>query len=298
VHLGNARTALLAWLWARSLGGRFLLRMEDVDAPRVRPGAEERQLEDLARLRLDWDGEVVRQSARSGLYDEAFERLRRAGAVYPCFCSRADIRAAASAPHGPEGARYPGTCRRLDPDEAERRLAAGEPAAWRFRAAGVVGFVDAVHGPVAEDLAAVSGDVVVRRRDGLHAYQLAVVVDDAAQGITHVLRGDDLLPSTARQIALRAALDLAPEPTYAHVAILLGPDGTRLAKRHGAVGVRELLDAGLPAERLVGWLAGTAGIGDGSPAEPGALLDAFALDRLNRDPVVVSEALLPSAAGG
>jgi glutamyl-tRNA synthetase len=297
MHLGNARTALLAWLWARAGGGRFLVRMEDVDTARARPGADEQQLRDLADLGLDWDGAVVYQSGRSALYDEAFERLRAAGAVYPCFCSRADIRAAASAPHGPEGAIYPGTCARLSAEEAATRLAAGEDAAWRFRAHGVVRFTDAVHGVVEEDLAAVSGDVVVRRRDGLHAYQLAVVVDDAAQGVTQVLRGDDLLPSTARQIALRAALGLEPDPTYAHVPLLLGPDGARLAKRHGAPSLREALDAH-GAERVVGWLAGSAGLGSGEPVSPADLVDGFDPAALAREPFVVRGPLLGSAAGG
>ncbi len=288
VHLGNARTALLAWLWARAGGGRFLLRLEDLDVARVREGAAERQLADLAALGLDWDGEVVAQSTRGDLYGAALRRLEDAGAVYPCFCSRADIRAAASAPHGVEGHRYPGTCRTLPAEVATARLSAGEEAALRFRADGTVTFDDAVHGPVSEELSD-TGDFVVRRRDGVVAYQLAVVVDDADQDVDQVLRGDDLLPSTGRQIALRAALGLTPEPRYAHVPLLLGPDGARLAKRHGAVGVRELLDAGLPAERLVGWLAHTAGLWPDAPASPSQLLEGFALDRLDRHAHTVME---------
>jgi glutamyl-tRNA synthetase len=287
VHLGNARTALLAWLWARAAGGRFLMRLEDLDLARVREGAAERQLADLHALGLDWDGEVVAQSTRGAAYAAALRRLEEAGAVYPCFCSRADIRAAASAPHGVEGHRYPGTCRALAPEVAAARLAAGEEAALRFRAEGTVTFADAVHGPLVEELSD-AGDFVVRRRDGVVAYQLAVVVDDADQGVDQVLRGDDLLPSTGRQFALRAALGLAPEPRYAHVPLLLGADGTRLAKRHGAVAVRELVDGGRSPQRLVGWLAHTAGLWPDAPATPEQLLDGFALDRLDRRPYTVA----------
>jgi glutamyl-tRNA synthetase len=269
LHLGNARTALLAWLWARHDGGRILLRVEDLDRARVRPGAEEAQRRDLAALGLDWDGPVVHQSERGALYAVALDRLEAAGLLYPCFCSRADIRAAASAPHGPEGPPYPGICRELDPDEAARRVAAGEQAALRFR----------------------EGDVVVRRRDGVVGYQLAVVVDDADQGVTHVLRGDDLEPSTARQLALWRVLGLGPEPRYAHVPLLLGPEGERLAKRHGAVSVAEALADGMTPEGLVGWLAWTAGLlPEPSPRRPAGLVEGFALARLSREPFTVRTA--------
>jgi glutamyl-tRNA synthetase len=269
LHLGNARTALLAWLWARRDGGHILLRMEDLDTARVRPGAEEAQRRDLAALGLDWDGPVVRQSARGALYAAAIGRLDAAGLLYPCFCSRADIRAAASAPHGPEGPPYPGTCRELDPEEAARRIAAGAQAALRFR----------------------DGDVVVRRRDGVVAYQLAVVVDDADQAVTHVLRGADLEPSTARQRSLWRALGLGSEPRYAHVPLLLGPDGERLAKRHGAVSVAGVLAGGLTAEALVGWLAWTAGLQrEPAPRRAADLIEDFDLSRLSHEPFTVADA--------
>jgi glutamyl-tRNA synthetase len=268
LHLGNARTALLAWLWARHDHGRVLLRIEDLDRARVRPGAEEAQRRDLAALGLDWDGAVVHQSEREPLYAAALQRLDAAGLLYPCFCSRADIRAAASAPHGPEGPPYPGTCRELDPAEAARRLAAGEQAALRFR----------------------ESDMVVRRRDGVVAYQLAVVVDDADQRVTHVLRGDDLEPSTSRQLALWHALELGPVPHYAHVPLLLGPDGERLAKRHGAVSVVEALEGATP-EELVGWLAWTAGLqAERAPRRTADLVEGFALARLSREPFTVRDA--------
>ena len=286
LHLGNARTALLAWLWARASGGRVLLRVEDLDRPRTRPGAERRQRDELARLGLDWDGEVVHQSERGALYDEAIARLVAAGLAYPCFCSRADVRAAASAPHGPEGPRYPGTCSDLDPGEAAARIERGEQASLRFRVpAAAIEWRDAVHGPRREALPASAGDVVIRRADGVIAYQLAVVVDDAAQGVTHVLRGDDLLASTARQVAVREALGLGPPPVHAHVPLLLGADGERLAKRHGAIGVGELLDAGVRPERLVGWLAWSAGLlAEDRPVRPRELVSGFAVERLARGP--------------
>jgi glutamyl-tRNA synthetase len=237
LHLGNLRTALLAWLFARSAGGRFLMRMEDLDYGRVRPGSDEEQLRDLAAIGLDWDGEVVYQSARLDLYAAAIATLRDAGRVYECFCTRAEIRASASAPHGPlpEGA-YPGTCLRLSAAELEEKRAGGRPPALRVRAdAEHVVFEDRLHGRQE----GVVDDFVVQRNDGAPAYNLAVVVDDAAQGIGEVVRGDDLLDSTPRQLFLARALGVSA-PRHAHVPLVLGPDGARLAKRHGDVTLREV----------------------------------------------------------
>jgi glutamyl-tRNA synthetase len=216
LHLGNLRTALLAWLFARSSGGRFLMRMEDLDTGRVRPGVEERQLADLQAIGIDWDGPVVRQSERLELYEATLARLD----TYPCYCTRGEIREAASAPHGPVGA-YPGTCRELTAAERAEREAAGRPPALRVRADGTV------------------DDFVVRRGDGVFAYNLAVVVDDADMAVDQVVRGDDLLDSTPRQVWLGRALGV-PLPDYVHVPLVLGPDSARLAKRHGAVTLREL----------------------------------------------------------
>ena len=235
LHLGNLRTALLAWLFARSAGSRFLVRMEDLDTGRVREGVAEAQLADLAAIRLDWDGEVVFQSQRLDRYEAAIEAL--GDLVYECYCTRAEIREAASAPHGPlpEGA-YPGTCLRLTAAELAARRASGRPPALRVRAgAARIVFADRLHG----DTEGVVDDFVVRRNDGAPAYNLAVVVDDAAQGVEEVVRGDDLLDSTPRQLFLARALGL-PEPAYAHVPLVLGPDGARLAKRHGAVTLRDV----------------------------------------------------------
>jgi glutamyl-tRNA synthetase len=260
LHLGNLRTALLAWWFARSAGSAFRVRMEDLDAARVRPGSAEEQLADLAAIGLDWDGEVVFQSTRGDLYDAALARLD----TYECFCTRAEIRAAASAPHGPVGA-YPGTCRALTEGERAARRAEGRSPALRVRAGdAVVGFEDRLHG----HCEGVVDDFVVRRNDGAHAYNLAVVVDDAAQGIEEVVRGDDLLDSTPRQIWLARALGL-PQVAYAHVPLVLGPDGARLAKRHGAVTLRDV-----PAAAARAWIERSLGFDDGEfdpvalPREP------------------------------
>jgi glutamyl-tRNA synthetase len=275
LHLGNLRTALLAWLFARSAGARFVVRMEDLDYGRVRAGAAARQLEDLAALGLDWDGEVVFQSARIDAYGQAVERLRAAGRVYECFCTRAEIRAAASAPHGPlpEGA-YPGTCLRLTEGERRRKRAGGRPPALRIRADGErVAFTDRLHG----EQAGVVDDFVIVRNDGAPAYNLAVVVDDAWQRIGEVVRGDDLLESTPRQLFLAGLLGFEA-PSYAHVPLVLGPDGARLAKRHGAVTLDDLAP-----RAALGWMAGTLRM---PPAERAAdLLPAFDPALLPRDPV-------------
>jgi glutamyl-tRNA synthetase len=252
LHVGNLRTALLAWLFARSAGSRFLVRMEDLDTGRVRAGVAEEQLSDLAALGLDWDGDVVWQSSRLGLYSEALEALRGERLLYECYCTRAEIREAASAAHGPlpEGA-YPGTCLRLSAAELAEKRASGRPPALRVRAAGArVGFDDRLLGRVE----GVVDDFVVRRGDGAFAYNLAVVVDDADQGVEEVVRGSDLADSTPRQLWLARALGL-PEPSYAHVPLVLGPDGARLAKRHGAVTLRDV-----PAADALAWMASSLGL--------------------------------------
>jgi glutamyl-tRNA synthetase len=278
LHLGNLRTALIAWLEARAQGSRFLVRMEDLDTGRVRAGMAEQQLADLAALGLDWDGEVVFQSGRMALYAEAIERLQAAGALYECFCTRAEIRAAASAPHGPlpEGA-YPGTCLHLTDAERRERRAAGRQPALRVRAeAAEVGFEDRVLGWVE----GVVDDFVVQRNDGAPAYNLAVVVDDAAQGIGEVVRGDDLAETTPRQLFLARRLAL-PEPAYAHVPLVLGADGSRLAKRHGSVTLREVApDAALC------WMCASLGLPAASA--PAELVERFSLGALPRAPTVLT----------
>ncbi len=285
LHLGNLRTALVAWLFARSSGGRFLVRMEDLDRATATPRHESRQLEDLAAIGLDWEGEVVRQSDRFALFDSAIARLDAASLTYPCYCSRREIREAPSAPHGPapRGA-YPGTCRRLTPAERADREAAGRPPALRLRATGqVVGFTDRIAGPVE----AVVDDVVLRRNDGVPAYNLAVVVDDAAQGVEEVVRGDDLLLSTPRQISLGRLLDL-PQPAYAHVPLVLGADGSRLAKRHGPVTLVDLAASGQTAAEVLSRLAASLGLAaPGEAVTAVDLIERFDPGVLPRKPSVV-----------
>jgi glutamyl-tRNA synthetase len=265
LHLGNLRTALLAWLFARSVGARFLVRIEDLDAGRVRPGFAAAQLDDLAALGLDWDGDVVAQSGRTALYEAALARLD----VYECFCTRAEIRESASAAHGPPD-HYPGTCRSLTAAERAARRAAGRAPALRVRAGGeVVGFADRLLGAYSAPV----DDFVVRRNDGAFAYNLAVVVDDGAQGVEEVVRGADLIDSTPRQLWLARALGL-PEPSYAHVPLVLGPDGSRLAKRHGAVTLREV-----DAPAALRWMARSLGLAGATPHDMLAGFDPAALPR-------------------
>lgn len=236
LHVGNLRTAILAWLFARSTGRRFLMRVEDLD--RARAGAEAEQLRDLAAIGVTWDGGVVRQTDREPLYAEAISRLAAAGLTYECFCTRREIQEAPSAPHAPQGA-YPGTCRNLDPAERDFKRTL-RPAAIRLRSAMAEWTVeDLLHG----QYTGVVDDFVLRRNDGVTAYNLAVVVDDAAQGIDQVVRGDDLLPSTPRQAYLASLLNI-PLPEYAHVPLVVNSDGARLAKRDGAVTLADLAAAG------------------------------------------------------
>jgi glutamyl-tRNA synthetase len=288
LHLGNLRTALLAWLFARSAGARFLIRVEDLDRSRVRPGVEEAQLSDLRALGLDWDGPVAHQSERMELYEEAIERLDAEGVLYPCYCTRAEIRAAASAPHGiPASDRYPGTCRELTAAERSEREASGRPPALRVRSQGTsIAFEDRLLGRFEEEV----DDFVVRRNDGAPAYQLAVVVDDAMQDIDEVVRGADLLDSTPRQIYLHRVLGL-PSPGYAHVPLVLGPDGRRLAKRHGAVTLADREALGEDPREVLAWMARSLGLAAaGESLAPADLLARFDPARLPLDPTVWSPA--------
>jgi glutamyl-tRNA synthetase len=251
------RTALLAWLYARAQGAPFLMRVEDLDAGRVRPHFEAQQLADLAAIGLDWDGRVERQSERLELYEAALEQLGADGALSPCWCTRAEIREASSAPHGPlpEG-HYPGTCRRLTAAQRAEREASGRPPALRVDAGSAsVTFVDRLHGTQQ----GVVDDFVVRRNDGAFAYNLAVVVDDGAQAIGEIVRGDDLLDSTPRQLWLARRLGLRA-PTFAHVPLVLGRDGARLAKRHGAVTLADRLEQGESADDVRAQLAASVGL--------------------------------------
>jgi glutamyl-tRNA synthetase len=252
LHAGNLRTAVLAWLFARSAGSPFLLRIEDLDRVASREEHVRSHLDDLAALGIDWDGPVVRQSDRFALYEEALAALDAEGLLYPCYCSRREVQAAVSAPHGPvPGGAYPGTCRDLGPADRAAREDAGRRPAWRVRAGGErVAVEDRLRGRVE----AVIDDFVVRRADGAPAYQVAVVVDDDAQGVGEVVRGDDLLDTTPRQVWLARRLGLRV-PGYAHVPLVLGRDGRRLAKRHGDVTLGDLRRRGVPATALLGAIA-------------------------------------------
>jgi glutamyl-tRNA synthetase len=286
LHLGNLRTALLAWLFARSAGARFLIRVEDLDRSRVRPAVQEAQLSDLKALGLDWDAPILRQSERMDMYEEAIARLDAGGLLYPCYCTRAEIRAAASAPHGiPTSGRYPGTCRELTAAQRAVREASGRPPALRVRAEGArVAFEDRLLGRFEEEV----DDFVVRRNDGTPAYQLAVVVDDAAQGIGEVVRGADLADSTPRQILLSLLLGL-PAPRYVHVPLVLGPDGRRLAKRHGDVTLSDRAAMGEGPDEVRAWMACSLGLASvGETPAPNDLIVRFDPERLPREPTVWS----------
>jgi glutamyl-tRNA synthetase len=272
LHLGGAWTALASWVVARRAGapdraprpggGASTLRFEDLDTARVASGARSRIEDDLLWLGLDWDEEPVEQSKRGRIYEEAVTTLAARGLVYPCDCSRAEIARAASAPHEGEETVYPGSCRDRDPARPMKR-----PPALRVRVPDeVIAYEDGALGPLSQDLAGEVGDFVLRRGDGVFAYQLAVVVDDAAMGITDVVRGADLVRSTPRQIWLARALGLAP-PRHVHVPVVVAPDGTRLEKRTPRATVRSLRDAGVSAHAVVGALAHGLGLwADRTPA--------------------------------
>ncbi len=307
LHLGGAATFLIAWLEARAAGGSLVMRVEDLDSARARPGAAAALLAELRWLGLDWDegpdvggaaGPFV-QSERTDRYEAAVASLGARGLVYPCDCSRAEIARAASAPHGPddEGPRYPGTCRPFGlrprafrrPPALRFALPEGARAAFRELGPGGRGERDV---PVGET----TGDFVLRRGDGAYAYQLAVVVDDLAMGVTHVVRGADLAPSTPRQALLWGLLGDRPPPLYLHTPLVLGPDGERLAKRHRGVPVRDQREAGRRAPEVWGPLAHALGlVDDPRPRSARELLALYERGRLAAGPVGAPAALLAGA---
>jgi glutamyl-tRNA synthetase len=265
LHLGSAACALVSYAWARSRGGTFVLRVEDIDTPRVKPGLEARQIEDLRWLGVDWDegpdvGGVhapYRQSERLDRYDDALKSLAERGLTYYCDCSRADIARVASAPHeGDEGPRYPGTCRDLGMNDRSWKRS---PAVRLKVPDREVGGEDGLQGSFTENVWQRVGDFVLRRGDGVYAYQLAVVVDDLAMGITDVVRGADLLGSTARQMLLAELLGSSP-PRYAHHAMIIAADGGRLAKRAGGATLRDERAAGTTGGEIVSRLATALGL--------------------------------------
>ena len=290
-HVGNARSYLIAWLSARSQNAEVRLRIEDIDSPRIKPGSAELILEDLRWLGLNFSGEPIIQTQRLPLYEAALKRLRTLEMIYPCTCSRGDIEQAASAPHlEHEGPCYPGTC-------SHRRAADAEsindrPFAWRFRVTDSPTFTDRSLGSVSIDIRELGGDFVVWKSAGTPAYQLAVVVDDAEMGITEVIRGDDLVPSTPRQLLLYRALGLLP-PVFAHVPLVVGMDGRRLAKRHGDTRLASLRKAGVQPEALIGLLAWSCGwLDEARPISATEMVPLFRFDTIPGTPFVLTSEML------
>ena len=296
MHLGNVFSCLCAWLSARSQGGHIVLRIEDLDDRCKRPELAAQLIDDLAWLGLEWDEGPYYQRDRLDLYEAALHQLQDAGLTYPCFCTRAELHAA-SAPHASDGTPiYRGACRGLSAEEIARRSALRAPAT-RLRvpavddlADDVVEFVDRTYGAQCEALATECGDFLVRRSDGVFAYQLAVVVDDAAMGVTEVVRGCDLLGSTPRQIYLQHLLGL-PTPRYAHIPLLMSPDGRRLSKRDRDLDLGELRTRFGTPEALLGWLAGQTGVApDTTPRSAERLVEHFNWDviRKHRENITVT----------
>jgi glutamyl-tRNA synthetase len=302
LHLGNARTFLIAWLSARAAGGRVLLRIDDLDAVRVKPGYVEQALADLRWLGLGWDGEPLFQSRRGDAYMAVLKQLQDAGRAYPCVCSRREIELASHAPHaGEEGPAYPGTCRNnsilVGADSIRDRLedrsglktapTSLRPPAWRFavmEGEHRVAFEDEVRGRCEYE----SDDFVIYRNDGIAAYQLATVVDDVFSGVNEVVRGDDLLRSTARQCLLCRALG-APVPRFLHVPLVLDAGGDRMAKRRDSMRLSALRESGVDAGEVIGMLAASCGWAEtGERVMPAALIGRFDLSKLPREPVSIA----------
>ena len=289
LHLGNARSFLLAWLSIRAAGGSLPMRIEDIDGPRVRSGAADEALSDLRWLGFDWDGEVVYQSTQLPRYSEVVDGLLATGQAYHCVCSRREVERAASAPHEiwHDAVVYPGTCRGRFASRAEAVADSGREPSIRFEVGeSAVPFRDGFRGPEA---GLIRGDFVIQKRDGAPAYQLAVVVDDAAMGVTEVLRGDDLLVSTPRQLLLYRALGWDP-PAFVHVPLLVGEDGRRLAKRHGDTSLQRLRTDGVRAEQIIGYLACISGLRPTpDPCSAAKLVRDFDLRKVPLEPAVVRE---------
>lgn len=295
MHLGNLLSALLAWLDVRSVGGELVLRIEDLDTQRTSPDFAAQLMDDLRWLGLDWDEGGLEpeymQSRRTAYYEDAFRALGERGLLYPCYCSRTE-RMAACAPHRDDGAVvYSGKCYHLTAAERQALEGQGRRPAWRVRCPDVtVALEDGNCGPYAENLAHDCGDFIVRRSDGVFAYQLAVVVDDAAMGVTEVVRGADLLSSTPRQLYLYQLLDLTP-PEFFHFPLLLAPDGRRLSKRDADAGL-DSLRGRVTAEALLGRLAQLAGFHpSGDPSTAAELLEAFSWEKVPQEDIRLPENL-------
>ena len=290
LHLGHARTFVLAWVDARQRGGGMRLRLEDLDRSRCRPEHIRRSLLDLEWLGLDWDGEPLYQSQRLDALREAAERLERIGAAYRCVCTRADLEQAAQAPQrGVTELRYPGTCRPRAPAQRSSEPPTTQSALRLRVPEGQLSFVDGLAGPQSVDVSADVGDFVILSRSGLPAYQLAVVVDDAEQGVNEVFRGDDLLSSTARQLLVSRALGL-PEPRWFHVPLVLDAQGRRLAKRADDLSLETIREAGVDARALVAWVARSAGLEVPDRLTARELCTTYDRALLSRTPVRLSDA--------
>ncbi|HEU4579520.1 MAG TPA: tRNA glutamyl-Q(34) synthetase GluQRS [Polyangiaceae bacterium] len=288
LHLGHARTFALAWAQARSRGGRVVLRLEDLDQSRCRPEHVQRTLRDLEWLGIEWDGPVLYQSQRLEPLREAAARLERMGVAYRCICTRADLEQAVQAPQrGVSELRYPGTCRARGLDQ---QSALPGRSALRFRVPeGPISFSDGIAGPQSFDVSAEVGDFAISSRTNVPSYQLAVVVDDAEQGVTEVFRGDDLLSSTPRQILLQQALGL-PRPEWFHAPLVLDAQGRRLAKRADDLSLETLRESGVDARAILGWVGGSAGLAVPERITATELASAYDLTHLCRRPVSLSEA--------
>ena len=285
LHLGNVRTFMIAWLRARSLGGRLIMRMEDLDHPKDKPGAAAAAIEDLRWLGFDWDAEYV-QSERKALYREALESLVAKGLAYPCVCTRRDVESAQSAPHAGEQLHYPGTCRNRFAGWREAYAFAGRAPCWRFRVepGETIAFDDVFAGRFEQRVAEKLGDFPLARDEFGAGYTLAVVVDDAAMGVTEVVRGDDLMAATPAQILIQSALGL-PTPGYCHVPLVVGPDGRRLAKRHGDTRIASYREAGVSPGRIIGMLAARCGWAEkGEELSLASLLTRFTLKTIPKEP--------------
>jgi glutamyl-tRNA synthetase len=292
LHLGNARTFLVNWLLARQNQWHILFRIEDLDGPRIKHGSDLELIEDMRWLGLDWDGEPIYQTARDTLYDRAIDQLIQTRQAYACVCSRREAVTAASAPHVEDRASvYSGRCRGRfsSPEEALRQT--GRAPAIRFRVPNeTITFVDHFMGAKSFDVARELGDFVIAKADGTAAYQLAVVVDDAQMQVTDVVRGDDLLDSTPRQLLLYRSLGLqARVPRYWHVPLVVGPDGRRLAKRHGDTRLSAYRKAGVKRERVIQLLSRWCGISEGASSVQ-EMLDRFRLAALPRERIVFTDA--------
>ena len=304
LHLGNARTFLINWLLARQNGWKIILRIEDLDGPRIKRGADQQAIDDLRWLGIDWDDGPIHQSSRLDRYRLALDKLLASKRAYYCTCTRKEVDSAASAPHAEDGAAiYPGTCRdRFTTYEHAMRHSRGRQPAVRFDTRGQhdVDFTDCFSGAHHFDVERQLGDFVIAKGDGTPAYQLAVVIDDADMNVTQIVRGDDLLDSTPRQLLLYRALGLGEHiPTYTHLPLVIGPDGRRLAKRHGDTRLASYRDAGVSAGRLISLLASWCGIESTDNASTAAdLIGKFELNRVPRSPIVFDPAVTRLESAG